>query len=65
MRFRATTTEDEGHSHTAVVNEYGDGSTSAGPADGHRHDIRSWQVQPGGADGHTHGLYMDLRPEAA
>ena len=50
---RCSTSVDAGHSHVAVVDAGGTGSTTV--AAGHRHAVVAGQVQPAG-DGHGHAL---------
>jgi hypothetical protein len=54
-RVALLTSTVRGHNHVAEFNEGGDGHTSEGGADGHRHKVTSCEVQPA-ADGHTHEL---------
>lgn len=53
------TGETQGHTHTATVDEGGNGKTSTN--NGHKHLVRGWKVLPEKPGGHSHDL---KKPEA-
>jgi len=54
-KLKGTTSKDDGHTHTYIVNDQGNGKTSH---DGnHHHDVKDWKVNQ--ANNHKHRLELD------
>lgn len=57
--FEITTSRDEGHTHTATLDETGTGTTSPGPKDEHVHGVKNFEVLASSGDEteeHTHQI---------